>query len=408
MPSRNAAPLVAHVVHSLEGGGTERVLVALLKSFNHRELRHVVVTLREAGGLAAELPEEVACIALNTAGRSRRSALALARVMARLRPAVIHARNVCTWFDACIARVCTPASQLVLGFHGLEGGGDFSSRSRMVAQVAKSMGSRFASVSECGRGLIATQLGVPLRVISHLPNGVDPCRFRPPSPEDRRAARQLLGIGDHECVVGVVGSLKPVKAHDVLLEAVAQIRGEIPNIKLLIVGDGPLRGMLEEAARRLEIRERIEFCGWREDVAIVLHAMDAFVCCSRSEGMSNSLLEAMAGGLPVVSTAVGDHPDLLGNDVGLLIPADNAGALAEALKTLLSSKETAKELANRARARAEEFDFPNAVAEYERFYGSLSGLEPLEIGPLARICRSMSKTVIAASVSPVLAFSPLE
>ena len=104
-------PLVMHLVHSLEGGGTERVLVALLRGFDHRTMRHTVVTQRSAGSLAVQLPDRVGCIALGTRGRSWSAGLRIARACRRLRPAILHARNVNTWADAMLARLRRAAAE---------------------------------------------------------------------------------------------------------------------------------------------------------------------------------------------------------------------------------------------------------------------------------------------------------
>ncbi|MDO8632578.1 MAG: glycosyltransferase [Phycisphaerales bacterium] len=370
--SSETSPLIVHVIHSLEGGGTERTLVALLRAFDHRAFRHVVVTLREAGRLADQLPDQVACFPIASRGRSWSAGFKLARIARRLRARVIHARNVCCWADTVVCRALTPGARIVLGFHGLESGGAFSARDRLAARMAVGLGGRFASVSEAGRGMIVERLGLSPDHVVHLPNGVEVTRFADARMRERGAARAALGFAADAWVVGSVGALTPVKGFDVLLEAAARLAATCDGFRLLIVGDGPLRDTLTEEAAKLEIVDRVRFTGRREDVATLLAAMDAYVCSSRSEGMSNALLEAMSAGLPVVATSVGDHPVVIRNGVdGLLVPPNDVDSMAAALRKLINGQDLSVRLGAAARSRAEEFDFRRSVAAYERFYRRL-------------------------------------
>lgn len=396
-------PLVVHVVHSLEGGGTERMLVALLGAFDRRVMRHAVITLRDAGSLAAALPDDVACIALETVGRSRASALHLARICARLRPSIIHARNVCTWSDAVIARLFHPRAKLILGFHGLQNGGHFSPRDRRAVYLGRVLGACFTSVSQHGARQLMKECRVPNHRIAHLPNGVDLCRTVV-SPEDTKLRmRASFGYFPYHFVVGIVGSLTPVKGHAYLLAAIADAARFVPAIRLLVIGDGPLRGELEALARSLAIDDRVQFTGWRDDAAMMMNAMDTYVCASDSEGMSNALMEAMALGMPIVSTEVGDHPAMLRNGKdGLLVPPGHAAALAQSLQTLFHEPDLAAALGQNARRRIEAFDFERTVEAYQHFYHGLLATRAAPLRRFARICRGVSKSVIS-SISPRIA-----
>jgi len=166
-------PVIVHVVHSLQGGGTEHMLVALLRASDPARFRHVVVTLREAGSLSTRLPDHVACRAIAARGRSWSSGLALARTTRDCRAAVIHARNTGCWFDATVAGLLTPRCRLVLGFHGLKTDRALGRRQRRCARCAALLGARFVSVSEAGRRQLCDQAGIRADRIEVLRNGVN-------------------------------------------------------------------------------------------------------------------------------------------------------------------------------------------------------------------------------------------
>ena len=373
MNSKNR-PVIVHVVHSLEGGGTERTLVKLLRAFDPKRFRHAVVTLRAAGPLTAQLPDHVACRALAIQGRSRRAGLRLAAIMREWGAALIHARNTGCWHDAIVAGMLTPQARLVLGFHGLETTRGFNRRQRHVALCGRLAGGRFTSVSESGRLQLHRQTRVPTDRIDLLPNGVDLRRFDRSDQHSRRRMRDELQLDDATFVVGTVGALTPVKQHTTLIAAAARVSEMLPNLRLLIVGDGPLRASLIDQARLAGLGDRVRFLGWREDVPALLGCMDAYVCGSASEGMSNALLEAMAAGLPIIATNVGDNAMLVRNDVeGCIVMPNAPAAIAEALRFLAGMPAIRARYAAAARVRAGRYDFGRAVRAYEAYYRALLG-----------------------------------
>ena len=171
-----------------------------------------------------------------------------------------------------------------------------------------------------------------------------------------------------------VGRLVWVKGFDVLLAAWAMVLRQHPEARLVIAGDGPLRASLLQQAVSLGIADHVTFLGLREDVPELLRAADIYVSSSRSEGMSNSILEALASALPVVATRAGAEDDVIDDGVtGLLIPSENPTANAEALTALLKDPLRRREMAERARARIlRDFQVSAVVDRYLRLYRELS------------------------------------
>ncbi len=212
----------------------------------------------------------------------------------------------------------------------------------------------------------------PSRLVC-IPNDVDPLRFASPSPSTREAFRTALGIPSALPLILFVGRLVPQKGPDVLLHAFAgMIQGGPPAI-LHLVGDGPMRAELEALAKDLGLQERVLFVGNQERVHERLQAADLFVLPSRSEGMSNALLEAMATGLPCVATRIDGNLDAIEDSVnGLLVPLEDPEALAKAMQTLLQNKEMARRFGSAARLTAESrFASDRILAQYLETYQRL-------------------------------------
>lgn len=188
----------------------------------------------------------------------------------------------------------------------------------------------------------------------------------PPSHDDIAAARRRYALPDHVKVVGTAGRLTPVKRHSLLLDCAAAL----PDLHLLIVGDGPLAGPLRAQAKTRGLEGRVHFTGWTTTISPLLSLMDVYVQCSDSEGFPVAVTEAMMLGRPIVSTAVGAIPELIRDGVnGLLVPRGDAPALAAAVGRLLSEPDRARRLGRAAReTAARELDLRRTVAEIAAIY----------------------------------------
>lgn len=203
-----------------------------------------------------------------------------------------------------------------------------------------------------------------------IPNGVDTERFRPLPQAERQAARAALQLDPDTFVFVCVARLVEVKRHCDLLRAYARIGHEARPSQLWLVGDGPLRGLLEQQARDAGIADAVRFLGERPDVGALLPLCDAFVLASRTEGMSNAVLEAMACGLPAVATAVGGQAEVVEDGVtGLLVPAQSPVRLAFALEELLHAPARSHQMGRHARQRAlEQFSLHSMVQQFEQLH----------------------------------------
>jgi glycosyltransferase involved in cell wall biosynthesis len=187
---------------------------------------------------------------------------------------------------------------------------------------------------------LINRLGLPVNHAISIPTGIDLERFSRNSALSRTAARALFNISPEARVVGIAATLRSWKGHDYLLDAVAQLHENLPDLELLIVGNGPRHGYLENIIRNLPttLQGKIHLAGHRDDVENALAAMDVFALPSyANEGVPQALMQAMAMELPVVSTAVGAIGELVENDVnGFLVAPKAVEPLAEALARLLT------------------------------------------------------------------------
>jgi glycosyltransferase involved in cell wall biosynthesis len=200
--------------------------------------------------------------------------------------------------------------------------------------------------------------------------GIDLCRFDGSRVDPQRVSQYRRGAGR---LIGTVARLAPQKAIHVLLEATPLLLREDPDTRVLIVGDGPLRGVLERQAGRLGVAHAVTFAGYQEDVAAVYHAMDVFVLPSRDEGYGLVFLEAMAAGVPIVGTRVIGSADAVEDGVtGLLVPYADAPALAHAVLRILGEPALAGRLRAAAAERVPRFSREAATARVEGLYRDLA------------------------------------
>ena len=250
-------------------------------------------------------------------------------------------------------------------------------KSRRVRAVFRRVNSRFDCIVAPSRSiinmLVADENAAGQRCQT-IPNGVDTLRFSPAEPDQRRDLRAALGCAnDVACLIGCVASFTPVKRHEVLLAAFAQLHARRPDTHLILIGDGPLRQALEAQALALGIGSAVRFAGARADVERILPALDLFVLASGTEGMSNAILEAQACGLPVVAGTVGGNAEVVCPQVtGLLVTSGTIGEYAEALLVMVGDPERRRRMGIAARDHAQKhFSVAAMAASYEHLYREL-------------------------------------
>ena len=296
--------------------------------------------------------------------------LRLVELFRKTRPHLVHSRNAESFFYGLVAARLAGVPRFVHSEHGRT----FDDRRlRLAAQrVLTRYADAIFAVSEQLKRDLVRHVGLPSARIEVLYNGVDLDRFdRTASPALESAGRELLraawGVPPGGLVVGSVGRLVAVKNYPLLLRAYAAsgVAGRI-----VLVGAGPERAGLEALAQSLGIGDQLLLLGHCDDVDRLLRGFDVFVLPSLSEGMSNTLLEAMAAGVVPIASDVGGNAEVVRHGVdGRLFPSGDMQALADALSALCAGTAERRALAAAARARARETFGMNAmIARYENFY----------------------------------------
>jgi glycosyltransferase involved in cell wall biosynthesis len=337
MTATAAMTRIVHVLSSFGMGGQERVAFDLAVS--QRRAGHEVTALSLApppdGPLAAELTD--AGIAVERVARPRpgvdlRLIVRLARWLRAHRVELVHTHNrMALIYGAPAARLAGAA--VVHTKHGNNPKGG----TRLVAgNLAGRLVDAFVAVSEETAAFARKRKEIAERKLSVIANGIELSRFFP-DPAARARVRGELGIAADAWVVGTVGRIAGEKNQAMMVRALAPALG--PGAHLVIAGDGPLMPALAAQVGALAAAAAIHLLGVRRDVPQVLCALDAFVLSSDTEGLPLVVLEAMATGLPVVSTRVGGVPNVIDDGVtGLLVPVGDEAALGAAVAGLAADR----------------------------------------------------------------------
>lgn len=299
----------------------------------------------------------------------------IGRFAARLRADrvdILHAHQYTPYFYGALANLrAGRQARVILTEHGRAYPDIVGTKRRLVNRwFLQHLASDVNAVARFSAEAVQQNDGFSKWPISIIPNGIETSRYGEGA-GDVASARQTLGLPPERRYVTCVARFHPVKDHKGLVAAFASIATAHPDVDLVLAGDGQLRGALEQQVRELGIVDRVRFLGVRRDVPVVLRASDLFVLGSESEGASITVLEAMASGLPIVTTNVGGNPELVRHEQeGLLVPRSDPPAFAAAMSRVLGDPALARRLgaAGQARARA-EFDIDVTIAAYARLYG---------------------------------------
>ncbi len=376
-------PLIVHIVYALGTGGLENGLVHIINATPPERYRHAIVCLTRAEPFARRIQQPgVQVFQLGMDEHGKRAAYwQLWRLLWRLRPAIVHSRNLAA-LEAQWVSLLVPRVKRVHGEHGrdisdLDGS---NWKYRAFRRFMRLFITRYIAVSKDLARWLEEAIGVNPSRLQQIYNGVDLKRFTPQS--KALGADQIppgFPSADQRLVIGTVGRLAEVKDQSLILQAVANLLQQRPELgktlRVVIVGEGVMRERLARRARELGIVDLVWMPGDRDDIPEFLGMFDVFVLPSLGEGISNTLLEAMATGLPAIATRVGGTPEIVDSSVnGELFPVGDVEALSRLLSDVVDNPERWQEMGRGARLYVEQnFSWPKAVAAYLGVYDSVLG-----------------------------------
>ena len=370
-------PLIAHVIYRLDYGGLENGLVNLLNNLPVGEFRHTVICLTDYTEFRDRIvrPDVTVHALHKPPGNSLTTHVRMYRLLRELRPAIVHSRNLAA-LECQVAAAMAGVPVRIHSEHGRDANDVDGSNWKYLTErrAIRPFVHHYIALSRDLERYLRDRIGVDSARLSQIYNGVDLTRFHP-QPGGRRGPLPVAGFADDQSIViGTVGRMDAVKDPVNLAEAFARLAQMIPEararLRLVMIGDGAQRPAVEACLERHGLRDQAWLPGARDDVPAMLRALDVFVLPSLSEGISNTILEAMASGVPVVATDVGGNPELVAEgETGALVPRSDPDALARAL--LDQVRQPAVRLAQGRRALQviqERFGLPVMVARYASIY----------------------------------------
>jgi sugar transferase (PEP-CTERM/EpsH1 system associated) len=385
-------PLVMHVVYRFDVGGLENGVVNLINHMPAERFRHAVVALTDcAEAFCRRIQrDDVRFVSLHKPpGHGAKLYPQLYRLFRSHRPAIVHTRNLAA-LESAVPAWAAGVPARVHGEHGWDVSDPGGTRPKFqwLRRAYSPFVSRYVALSGHIESYLVERVGIAPRRVERICNGVDTTRFVPASAlqsDIRPAAGAGQGVridlagspfSADQLVVGTVGRLQTVKDQVNLVRAfaIAVRAGEAGRrLRLLIAGDGPQRAEVEAEIAATGIGDITWLAGERSDVPEVMRALDVFALPSRAEGISNTILEAMASGLPVVATDVGGNAELVAaGESGLLVPPEDPARMAEALLRYTSDGALRQNHGAVGRKRVEQhFSIDNMVARYTSLYDQL-------------------------------------
>lgn len=370
------APLIVHIIYRLDVGGLENGLVNLINRIPAERFRHAIVCLTSYTDFRLRIQRsDVPVYALDKpAGNSPRTHYKLWRLLKELRPDIVHTRNLAV-LEAALPAVLAGVPVRIHGEHGRDVG-DLDGNNlkyQLWRRFFKPFVHQYIALSKDLERYLLEKICVPAAKVTQLYNGVDTEKFCPAN--GGRAPLPSADFAPPDAfVIGTVGRMQEVKDQITLAHAFVKLVKMAPPagrpLRLVMIGDGPLREQVSRILDEGGAGALAWLAGERDDVAQIMRGLDLFVLPSLAEGISNTILEAMASGLPIVATAVGGNPELVKEGhTGLLVPRADPQAMAQAMLHYYTDAADCRRQGQEARVIAERnFSMTAMVRRYLAVY----------------------------------------
>lgn len=390
-PLVDKRPLVVHVVYRFDMGGLENGVVNIINNMAVDKYRHAVVSLTDITDFRNRIMrDDVNFYALNKLpGHAFWLYPQLFFLFRKLRPKIVHTRNLAA------LEVLVPAWAAGIGgrIHGEHGRdvGDFDGNNKKyqwIRRVYAPFVSHYVALSRDLALYLTDKVHIACSRITQIYNGVDSAVFSPVHPASRSLIKGCPFVKSDLWIVGTVGRMQAVKDQRTLTRAFIRTMLIAPELKtharLVMVGDGPLREECLGLLNAAEIAHLAWLPGERNDIPAIMRGLDCFVLPSLAEGISNTILEAMACGLPVIATDVGGNADLVLHGItGQIVPSGDVDAMAHSLVLMATSPELVQAMGRAGRQRIlDKFSLDAMVNAYQGLYDRLLATDDSTVLPL--------------------------
>jgi len=359
---------IIHVMNALAVAGMEIGVIKLVNRQNPLQFAPLICCLQLANDDARSLlnPRVPLVVLGKRPGIDLAVIAGLVRLFRRERPHIVHSHNWATFLYTVVAAKLARVPVVIHGEHGYEDQRAIARRLASKRFLARQV-TRLTTVSSDLERILIETWGVPPERVTYIPNGLDMDRF--PKDLDVSPLRKEFGLTPDHRVITSIGRFVRVKDFPLLIRAFAQVHARHPETRLMLVGPGEYDD-LESLAQSLGVRESVLFTGSRADIPSILAMSDVYVNSSQFEGMSNTILEAMASSRPVVATSVGGNPELVREgETGFLVPPGDESGLATRISSLISNPSLRASMGAEARkVAARDHPLSRTLDAYNNMY----------------------------------------
>lgn len=374
----STVPKILHVVLSMAVGGAERLVYDMVRHPCFAGNKPIVCCLDSIGELGVELKTQgflVYC-KQRSPGLDWQVIPWLRRIILEEQVDIIHAHQYTPLFYTVPAAFFAGRKKVVYTEHGRFYPERKSWKRALVNPMLAYGVGHLIAISKATAQAMADYDHFPLDRIKIIHNGIDTSQMQPTF--DKAGKRQSLGLSPSSRVLGTAARLNTIKNMPMMLRGFKLVLAQIPDLYLLIAGQGEELAYLQALAKELAIDTRVKFIGLRFDLPEIYQLFDVFLLTSFSEGISITLLEAMACGIPAVVTDVGGNPEVVvAGETGFLVPVDNDHLFAERIIEVLTNQELAKKMSILSQKRVEEeYSISRMLHGYQQLYGIATPTSP--------------------------------
>jgi sugar transferase (PEP-CTERM/EpsH1 system associated) len=368
---------VAHVIFRLNIGGLENGLVNLVNRLPEQEFKHTIICIDTFTDFKERIHNKnVQVFAINKSpGWDSRALVRIFRLLRKLKPDIVHTRNLAA-LDALLPALLARVRYRIHGEHGRDVN-DLDGTNRklqLLRKLHRPLVTRYISLSRELHSYLMEKIGVPPERVTQIYNGVDTEIFDASKNSLDRCEELDAYFGAGKVVIGTVGRLDTVKNQMYLVSAFQALLENQPSltkkVRLAVVGDGPTMTSIERYVAKTGLKELVWLPGSRDDIPDILRSFDIFVLPSLAEGISNTILEAMASCLPVVASDVGGNRELIVEGItGHLVAATDPTALRDAIASYVHDDERCRKHGQAGRNRVvKSFSIDRMVEQYRSIY----------------------------------------